>query len=388
MKEREYMAENKTYRLGDLIELCDERNTEGKYTVDDVRGMTIQKELISTKANVSETDLSDFLVVHPKEFVYNPRTHGKHIGMGFNDTNNNFIISWNNIAFRVKETMQFEVVPDYLFINFRRDEWDREACYQSWGTSTEVFSWNALCDMQITLPPLAVQQKAVAVYNALKANLAAYEQGLDDLKLVCDGFIDTVKNKATPLSGVAYYRLGDLIEICDERNTDGKYTLDDVRGISIEKKFIQTKADMKDVSLTPYIVVKPDSFAYVTVTSRNGEKITLAHNDSDDTYIVSSSYIVFRVVHQELILSDYLSLFFNRSEFDHYARYCSWGSARETFDWTEMCDVQIPLPSLEVQQSIVNMYKCYTERRRIAAELKTKIKTVCPILIKGSLENM
>lgn len=382
------MKAAKIYRLGDLIELCDERNTEGKYTVDDVRGMTIQKELISTKANVSETDLSDFLVVHPKEFVYNPRTHGKHIGMGFNDTNNNFIISWNNIAFRVKEMMRFEVVPDYLFINFRRDEWDREACYQSWGTSTEVFSWNALCDMQITLPPLAAQQKAVAVYNALKANLAAYEQGLEDLKLVCDGFIDTVKNKVTPMSGVAYYRLGDLLEICDERNTGGKYTLDDVRGISIEKKFIQTKADMKDVSLTPYIVVKPDNFAYVTVTSRNGEKITLAHNDSDATYIVSSSYIVFRVIHQELILSDYLSLFFNRSEFDHYARYCSWGSARETFDWTEMCEVQIPLPSLEVQQSIVNMYKCYTERRRIAAELKAKIKTICPILIKGSLENM
>lgn len=135
-------------------------------------------------------------------------------------------------------------------------------------------------------------------------------------------------------------------------------------------------------------MVKPDSFAYVTVTSRNGEKITLAHNDSDATYIVSSSYIVFRIIHQELILSDYLSLFFNRPEFDHYARYCSWGSARETFDWTEMCEVQIPLPSLEVQQSIVNIYKCYTERRRIAAELKTKIKTICPILIKGSLENM
>lgn len=382
------MAENKTYRLGDLIELCDERNTEGKYTVDDVRGISNTKEVMPTKADITDRSLETFQVVKPNYFVFNRRTTrmGEKIGLGYNDTGKDFIVTEDYVVFHIRE--ETKIIPEYLFMFFNRDEFDRYCRWDSWGSATEFFNWENMCFVLIPLPPLAAQQKAVAVYNALKANLAAYEQGLDDLKLVCDGFIDTVKNKATPLSGVAYYRLGDLIEICDERNTDGKYTLDDVRGISIEKKFIQTKADMKDVSLTPYIVVKPDSFAYVTVTSRNGEKITLAHNDSDDTYIVSSSYIVFRVVHQELILSDYLSLFFNRSEFDHYARYCSWGSARETFDWTEMCEVQIPLPSLEVQQGIVNMYKCYTERRRIAAELKTKIKTICPILIKGSLENM
>lgn len=382
------MAENETYRLGDLIELCDERNTEGKYTVDDVRGISNTKEVMLTKADITDRSLENFQVVKPNYFVFNRRTTrmGEKIGLGYNDTGKDFIVTEDYVVFHIKE--KTKIIPEYLFMFFNRDEFDRYCRWDSWGSATEFFNWENMCFVLIPLPPLAAQQKAVAVYNALKANLAAYEQGLDDLKLVCDGFIDTVKNKATPMSGVAYYRLGDLIEICDERNTDGKYTLDDVRGISIEKKFIQTKADMKDVSLTPYIVVKPDSFAYVTVTSRNGEKITLAHNDSDATYIVSSSYIVFRIIHQELILSDYLSLFFNRPEFDHYARYCSWGSARETFDWTEMCEVQIPLPSLEVQQSIVNMYKCYTERRRIAAELKTKIKTICPILIKGSLENM
>lgn len=382
------MAENKTYRLGDLIELCDERNTEGKYTVDDVRGISTDKKLIDTKANMDGVMLDFYKIISKNQFAYVADTsrRGDKIALAYNTEESNFLVSSIYTIFHITHPEILD--SDYLFMFFNRPEFDRYARFNSWGSARETFSWEDMCDMQITLPPLAAQQKAVAVYNALKANLAAYKQGLDDLKLVCDGFIDTVKNKATPLSGVAYYRLGDLIEICDERNTDGKYTLDDVRGISIEKKFIQTKADMKDVSLTPYIVVKPDSFAYVTVTSRNGEKITLAHNDSDDTYIVSSSYIVFRVVHQELILSDYLSLFFNRSEFDHYARYCSWGSARETFDWTEMCEVQIPLPSLEVQQSIVNMYKCYTERRRIATELKTKIKTICPILIKGNLENM
>ena len=380
------MAENKTYRLGDLIELCDERNTEGKYTVDDVKGISIEKKFIETKADMSGVSLIPYILVKHGCFAYVTVTsrNGEKITLVHNTTANTYIVSSSYVVFKINSANVIN--SDYLFMFFNRPEFDRYARFNSWGSAREIFSWEDMCDMQITLPPLTAQQKAVAVYNALKANLAAYEQGLEDLKLVCDGFIDTVKNKATPLSGVAYYRLGDLIEICDERNTDEKYTLDDVRGISIEKKFIQTKADMKDVSLTPYIVVKPDSFAYVTVTSRNGEKITLAHNDSDATYIVSSSYIVFRIIHQELILSDYLSLFFNRPEFDRYARYHSWGSAREVFTYEDMCDVQIPLPPLEVQQNIVNMYKCYTECRRIAAELKTKIKTICPILIKGSLE--
>lgn len=143
------------------------------------------------------------------------------------------------------------------------------------------------------------------------------------------------------------YKLGELISLCDERNSDNKYTLSDVKGISIKKEFIETKADMAGVSLTPYILVRPDSFAYVTVTSRNGEKITLAHNTSKKSYIVSSSYVVFRVCEPDVLLSDYLFMFFNRPEFDRYSRFNSWGSARETFSWEDFCDIEITLPSIE-----------------------------------------
>ena len=102
------------------------------------------------------------------------------------------------------------------------------------------------------------------------------------------------------------YKLGELIEQCDERNSEGNYNLEDVKGISIQKIFIETKANMEGVSLRPYILVKPDYFAYVTVTSRNGEKITLAHNNTENTYIVSSSYIVFKIKRVDLLNSDYL----------------------------------------------------------------------------------
>ena len=107
---------------------------------------------------------------------------------------------------------------------------------------------------------------------------------------------------------------------------------------------------MDDVSLRPYILVKPDYFAYVPTTSRNGEKITIALNKSTETYIVSSSYIVFAVKRHDLLLADYLFMYFNRPEFDRYSRFNSWGSARETFAWEEMCDIEISLPSIEVQQ--------------------------------------
>ena len=107
------------YNLGELLELTTETNSELKYGPDDVKGMTITKEIIPTKANVKDTDLKKFLVVHPKEFIFNPRTHGKKIGFGYNSTGETFLISWNNIAFR------------YLFLHFNRSEWDREACYRS-----------------------------------------------------------------------------------------------------------------------------------------------------------------------------------------------------------------------------------------------------------------
>jgi len=178
------------------------------------------------------------------------------------------------------------------------------------------------------------------------------------------------------------YKLGDLIEQTDNRNDQLIYTLDDVKGISIKKNFIETKADMKDVSLKPYKLVNANTFAYVTVTSRNGEKITLAHNTTANTYIVSSSYIVFKVKKTELLLSDYLFMYFNRPEFDRFSRFNSWGSARETFSWEDMCDIDIELPSLEIQQKYVNVYNALIENQRCYERGLDDLKLTCDAYIE------
>lgn len=290
----------KRYSIGQLIERTTETNTANTFGPDDVRGMTITKQIIPTKADVSATDLSKFWVIHPKEFVYNPRTHGKHIGFGFNDTDESFIISWNNIGFRVKAENK-TVLPEYLFLHFNRSEWDREACFRSWGTSTEVFSWDALCEMQLDIPSLCVQQKYVDVYKAMLANQKSYERGLEDLKLVCDGYIEDLRRKM-PCEKIGPF----LIE--SNRRNDCGLTVDAVRGISTSKKMIQTKADMTGVGLDGYKTVAPGQIAYVSDTSRRGNKVSIGLNNTKEQYLVSSISTVFEPKPDKLV-PEYLMLF-------------------------------------------------------------------------------
>lgn len=133
-----------------------------------------------------------------------------------------------------------------------------------------------------------------------------------------------------------FEKLGKYIVECDDRNANNEFGLSALRGVSINKEFIESKANMDGVSLTPYKLVKPNEFCFVTITSRNGEKISLAQNSSPDTYIVSSSYIVFRIIDEYELLPDYLYLILSRPEFDRYARFNSWGSAREAFTFESM----------------------------------------------------
>ena len=212
------------------------------------------------------------------------------------------------------------------------------------------------------------------------ANQQSYERGLEDLKLVCDGYIEDLRRR------MPCEKIGKYIELSENTNSEQLYGIDDVRGISIEKKFIETKADMAGVNLDPYLMVKPNEFAYVTVTSRNGERISIALNESEETYLCSSSYIAFRSKDEDVLLPQYLMLFLARNEFDRYTRFNSWGSARETFEWNDMCNVEIPIPDIKVQQAIAEVFAVYNMRKSINEKLKEQIKDICPILIKGSVE--
>jgi type I restriction enzyme S subunit len=364
------------YLIGDLIEQTAEQNLNLEFGEEDVMGVTIAKQIIPTKADVSGNDLSKFLIVHPGEFVYNPRTHGAKIGLGFNDRNVSFLISWNNTCFRVKESAKSKVIPEYLFLYFNRDEWDREACINSWGSSTEVFSWDALCGMSIYLPSYEIQEKFVAVYEAMVKNQEAYESGLEDLKLVCDGYIEELRRRY-PIK-----KIGEYIERYDVRN--GENGTDNVMGISVYKDFRIPTSKVDRNNLSNYKVVKPRQIGFVQ-TTHNEKVFAYAFNDTEQDIVISSVNEVFQTDEGKLI-PEYLCMFFNRTEFDRYARFHSWGSARETFTWDDVCNVKIPIPDLTIQKSIADIYKVYKERQRINETLKQGIKNLSPILIKGSRE--
>ena len=127
----------------------------------------------------------------------------------------------------------------------------------------------------------------------------------------------------------------------------------------------------------------PLDIAYVPTTD-TWKVLAFAVNHFEKDVVVSPIYEVFSV--KEKLKSDYLALWMKRKEFDRYARYNSWGSARENFTFEDMRDVKIPLPSGSIQQSIIELFLAYEDRKRINEKLKQQIKNICPILIKGSIE--
>lgn len=363
------------YKMGQLIELVLETNEELLYGPDDVRGMTITKEIIPTKADVSGTDLSKFLVVHPGEFIYNPRTHGKRIGFGYNNTNSNFIISWNNIAFKVKKEMITTVLADYLFLHFKRDEWDREACFQSWGSSTEVFSWDTLCDMEVELPSLEVQQKYVDVYNAMLANQQSYERGLEDMKLVCDAYVDTLKKSKELI------HIGNFIDQTDNRNINNhpfKF-----KGLSMDNYFIDSIADANGLDFSKYKIVAPNEYGAVLMKVGRDGRLTIARNDSKEYYLISPAYYSFKLKN---IDPDYFMANVNRSEFERRGWFSCDNSARGSLSWEEFLKLSIPNANNREQEVVSEIYKALAIRTQINEKLKEQIKNICPILIKGSIE--
>ena len=366
----------KWVRLGDYIEQCDERNTKEIYFADDVRGISIEKRIIDTKANMDGVSVTNYKLYRTNYFCYVPVTsrNGNKITIALNTYDSTYIVSSAYEVFRIKD--EVDLLPLYLFLIFLCPEFDRYARYNSWGSAREVFSWEDLSNTLIPFPSIAEQQKVVNVWKAFREIKEQNEAKAAPLMQVCQSYIQELKHKY-PMQ-----EIGPYIQEYDERNSDEIYGLDDVRGISIEKKIIDTKANMDGVKLSPYKIFKINTFCYVTITSRNGERITLALNSDNKNHIVSSSYITFSVKEQENILPEFLYLWFCRSEFDRYARFNSWGSAREAFSFEDMKRCKIPLLPIDIQQAIVNIYKCANRAKQIAEEADRLSREVCPALLQ------
>lgn len=365
----------KWVKLGDYIEQCDERNSEGEYALDDVRGISTDKKFIATKANMDGVSLTSYKVVNPQEFAYVADTsrRGDKIALALNTAESSVLISSIYTTFRSKDIDI--LLPDYLFLILSRSEFDRYSRFNSWGSARETFDWSEFCRIEIPLPSIEVQQELVDTYNGLKALAEQNEALIEPLSKACEAFIVDCKKKYPEVE------LGKYIEECVEKNSKKLFDENDAQGINTNKEFQESKRISEDVS--SYKIVKKNYIAFnanIKLTT-NTEKFAVALYKNDSPCIISGFYEIMKCK-EDFLIPEFLILWITRDSFAKYVKFMSCSSVRDRFSFKEMQEVKIPLPPIDVQQSIVNLYNCLEEAKKIASEAREKLKTLCPALVQ------
>lgn len=366
----------KWVRLGDYIEQCDERNTKGMYSVEDVRGISIEKRIIDTKANMDGVSVTNYKLYRTNYFCYVPVTsrNGNKITLALNTYNATYIVSSAYEVFRVKD--EVELLPLYLFLFFLRPEFDRYARYNSWGSAREVFSWENMCNILIPLPSVAEQQKVVNAWRAFREIKEQNEAKAAPLMQLCQSYIQEIRKK----KNVRNYRIGNAIEVIDKTNKDGSPY--EVLGLNNNKMFMPTVASMDTINTSKYKIIRKGEFAFSGMQTGRDKCIRIALYDKDIPALISPAYTTFILDKEEPILPEYFMMIFKNPEMDRLGWFYSDSSVRANLDWNRFIDIEIPLPPIEVQQAIVNIYKCANKAKLIAEEADRLSREVCPALLQ------
>ena len=359
----------KKYKLGELITQRREKY-DGKETL--CSWGVSRDGFIRPKQE--DADTSIYNVFYRNDFVFNPARMELN-SIALNSFYDKAICSSLYEIFYV--TREDIVLPEYLNMFIKRDEFARKCWYEAIGSARNYFRVGDLSQFEIALPSIEQQRKYVDVYLALQNNLAAYQSKVEELKLVCDGYIDQLKVK------IPKQKVGDLLETVDKRNSELTYT--DVQGININKTFFPTVANIDESNTRNYKIVENNQFAFSGMQTGRDMCIRIALNEESKPVIISPAYTVFRIKNDNVVLSHYIMLWFSRKQIDRYGWFASDGSIRSNLDLERFCEMEIPIPNISVQREIVNIHKCYIERQRIAEALKEQLKNICPVLIRGSL---
>ena len=368
------MSKVKWVRLGDYISPRNERNSDFRYGVELIEGVNSDGEFQPTKAITDGIDLKPYKAVWPGDIVYNPSR--LNIGSLAYRESGMCIVSHLYQVFHVKEKFKNELLPEFLLIWFKRDEFSRIVDYYNYGSQRAEFNLKKLGELMIPLPSLSEQQKVVNAWKAFREIKEQNEAKATPLMQLCQSYIQELKHKYPA------QEIGPYIEECNERNADGKYGVEVLRGVTSEGVFDTSKAKTDGLNFLPYKVVHNGDFAYNPSRINLGSIAML----DEDISIISPMYIVFKLNNQE-IHPQYLSIWFRRTEFKRSTLFYASGSVRDTFDFNEMKRVRIPLPPFDVQRAIVNIYKCANEAKQIAAEADRLSREVCPALLQHVIRN-
>ena len=357
--------------VGSLIEIFDRRNIYGlDYPF---YGINKDKTFMPTVADTNNLDNTKYKIVEEGDFVFSGMQTGRDIciRIALYDKEEPILLSPAYTTFRIKD--ENKILPQYLFIQFNRFEMDRYGWFLSDGSIRSNLDWDRFCDIKIPLPSIEIQKELVATYIGLKSLAEQNEALIEPLSKACEAMVVDCKYKYPEVT------LGEYIEELDIRNSDNKIKL--VKSVSVTKEFKDTNAKVNKEELRGYKLVPPSHIAYVQ-TTKNEKCFANALNTTEDTYVVSQVDRVVKSKDNDVLNIGFLHLILRTKEFDRYAIFNSWGSARETFDWNELCRVKIPLPPPEVQQSIVSLYTCLEEAKKIASEAREQLKTICPALVQ------
>jgi len=369
---QENIPKTEIIRLGDYIIRSTINNGDLQYGVELIEGVTNEGVFSAPRGSTLDINLKPYKIVNNGAFVYNPSR--LNLGSIAYRTDGLCIVSHLYVVFYLSEEGKKKIDPEYLFMYFRREEFYREVTFRNFGSQRPEFNFYDMSDIHIPLPDISVQRKYVNIYKTLIDNQQSYERGLSDLKLVCDGYIEDLRRK------MPCERIGSFISEVNKRNTS--LEINNVQGVNSTSNFGETKADTTGLDFYNYKIVRKGQFAY------NPSRINLGSiallNDED--CIVSPMYIVFETIDSTKLLSEYLMLWFGRKEFQRSTLFYAAGSVRDVFSFDLMKEVRIPIPDIKIQKSIADIYNVYIKRKKINEQLKSLIKDVCPILIKGAIE--
>ena len=359
-------------RLGDYIEIFEIRNRDGhNYPF---MGVNKDKAFMPTVADTNELDNTKYKVVSKDMFVFSGMQTGRDacIRLALYSDNTPALISPAYTTFVIKD--KSKLIPEFLFLFFYRYEMDRFGAFLSDSSIRSNLDWDRFCDIQIPLPSIETQRALVAIYDGLQKTIAENEALIKEMESVCHAFVVDCKTKYPNV------KLGEWIEILEKRNSDGKnYPF---TGVNKDKTFMPTAADTNELDNTKYKVVSKDMFVFSGMQTGRDICIRLALYTEETPILISPAYTTFVINDPSKLLPEYFFLTFCRFEMDRYGAFLSDGSIRSNLDWNRFCEIDIPLPPIELQRSIAEVFNCLQESKRIVQETRELMKNLYPALVQ------
>lgn len=364
-------------RIGDYIQVVSNKNKDLEVT--NLLGVNIFKNFMPSVANQSGLDLSKYKIISKGQFATNLMhvNRDEVLPVALYTDDEPALVSPAYKTFEVID--ENELLPEYLMIEFQRPEFDRKAWTYCDSSVRGGLDWDRLCEIEIPIPHIDEQRKYVDLYKGLLNNQKTYENSLDDLQLICNSYMDTLKSKFLE-------PIGDLVELVDNRNSDGSNT--NLLGINVNKVFMPSKAKTTESNLVKYKLISKVEFAYSAMQVGRDETVRVVLYSFDEPAIISPAYSVFKVKDDVELLPEFLMLWFYRPEFNRFGWFISDSSVRASLEWERFCEIQVPVPDIKVQEAIVTIYHTLETRKRINEQLKDSIKPLCPVLMRGVVENI